>query len=195
MHEPLESACSEAAGAVAKRPGHGVARRRASALLGSTLGAAAILGLLAGCGGGSQKSVDNVTVARAIAASILSQHRVRTSVSCPAKVPAVAGIGFTCVARLDAGSYPVAVIVKDSAGHVRYGNRAPLVVLDIARVQRSITASIRSQRHLAATVRCPADVLGRAGLKFLCTAQVAARAYPFAVEEIDSSGHVRYRGT
>lgn len=151
----------------------------------------------AGCGGGGgtkNATVETSTVQRSIAASILTQRHVPTDVSCPTKVPSVAGIGFTCVARLDAGTYPVAVVVKDANGHVRYGNQAPLVVLDIARVQRAIERSILEQRKLVASVTCPAYVLQQAGLKFVCKARVGGKTYPFAVEQTDASGHVRYIG-
>jgi hypothetical protein len=148
-----------------------------------------------GCGGGTKDAtVKTSTVQRSIAASILSQRHVPTDVSCPTRVPSVTGIGFTCVAKLDAGTYPVAVVVKDSKGNVRYGNQAPLVVLDIARVQRAIERSILEQRKLAATVNCPTYVLQQAGLKFVCKASVAGKSYPFVVEQTDASGHVRYVG-
>ena len=113
---------------------------------------------------------------------------------CPTNVTRKAGQAFTCFATLDVGSYPVAVTEKDDAGHVRYGSAAPLVVLDVAQVERSIADSILAQRHLTSRVRCPAAVLQRTGLRFTCAATVAGRSYPFEVTEIDNAGHVRYVG-
>lgn len=159
--------------------------------------AVALGGVVAtGCGGSgtSHATVATPTVQRSIAAAILTQRHVPTRVECPTKVPSVSGIGFTCVARLEVGSYPVAVVVMDSKGHVRYGNQASLVVLDVARVQRAISRSIFEQRKLVARVTCPRYVLQRAGLKFVCAARVGEKSYPFAVEETDASGHVRYVG-
>jgi hypothetical protein len=175
-----------------KGPRRAIARSLAVLAAGAVVSAAAI-----GCGSsGSSKhtTVETTTVQRSIAASILAQRHVPTTVKCPTKVPAVTGIGFTCVAKLDVGSYPVAVVVKDTKGHVRYGNQAPLIVLDIARVQQSIARSILEQRKLVATVTCPAHVLQQKGLKFICKARVGEASYPFAVEQTDASGHVRYIG-
>lgn len=150
-------------------------------------------GGLVGCGGGEQR-LDTTSVERAIEASIVRQRGVRTTVRCPPGVPRTQGRAFTCIAKLDVGSYPVAVTIKDPAGHVRYSNAAPLVALDTRRVQRAIAASIASQRHVRATVRCPMTVLQQAGLRFTCTATVAGRSYPFEVTETDGAGHVRYVG-
>lgn len=172
------------------------ARRAVTRLL-PVLAAAALASASAiGCGGGGTKdaTVETSTVQHSIAASILTQRHVPTHVECPTKVPSVSGIGFTCVAKLEAGSYPVAVVVKDGDGHVRYGNQAPLVVLDVARVQRAIEQSILEQRKLVAAVTCPRYVLQQAGLRFVCTARVGEKSYPFAVEQTDGRGHVRYIG-
>jgi hypothetical protein len=154
---------------------------------------AALSGMLAACGSSDEK-LDTQQVQRAIAASILAQHAVRANVQCPANVARKAGQAFTCFATLDVGSYPVAVTEKDDAGHVRYGSAAPLVPLDVAKVESSIADSILAQRHLTSRVRCPATVLQRTGLRFICTATVAGRSYPFEVTETDAAGHVRYVG-
>jgi hypothetical protein len=106
-----------------------------------------------------------------------------------------AGTRFTCTARFDVGRYPVYVTETGDSGKVRFGNPAPLVILDIQRVERAITTSILAQRHLSARVSCPPEVLQQQGLAFTCTATVAgARRYPFLVTQIDSSGRVRYEG-
>jgi hypothetical protein len=66
--------------------------------------------------------------------------------------------------------------------------------LNTVTVQRSIAASILTQRHLHATVHCPSDVPRQAGLTFTCTATIDGRSYPFAATEVDDSGRVRYVG-
>lgn len=148
---------------------------------------------LSGCGK-SEPTLSTVTDQRAIAASILTQHHLDAVVSCPSKVPMKAGFTFTCVAKLDAGTYPVTVTETDGHGRVVYEDQAPLVTLDIARVEQSIEQSIRSQRRLTSTVTCPAEVLQKAGVVFTCTATVSGRGYPFAVTEVDNHGHVQYVG-
>jgi hypothetical protein len=133
-------------------------------------------------------------VERAISSSILAQHHLHATVSCPSDVPRRAGYVFTCTASLDVGTYPVLVTETNSSGHVRYENRAPLAGLDTAGVERAISESIRGQRGLDSTVTCPAEVLQKAGIAFTCTAMVGGRLYPFAVTEVDGAGHVRYVG-
>jgi hypothetical protein len=100
------------------------------------------------------------------------------------------------MARLDVGSYPVAVTETNGRGHVRYEDVHPLIALDIANVESAIAKSIARQRHLRASVTCPAEVLQDAGVVFTCTATVrsTARRYAFAVTEANNKGHVRYVG-
>jgi hypothetical protein len=149
--------------------------------------------LLSGCGS-STPTLSTVTEERAIAASIQTQHHLHATVHCPSKPPRQAGFTFTCTAMFDIGTYPVTVTETNGRGHVRYQDQDPLVTLDIAKVEQSITQSIRSQRRLSATVTCPAEVLQKAGIVFTCTATVSGRGYPFAVTEVDDHGHVRYVG-
>ncbi|MGH2853417.1 MAG: DUF4333 domain-containing protein [Solirubrobacteraceae bacterium] len=148
---------------------------------------------LSGCGK-SGPTLSTVTVERAVAASILAQHRLYATVRCPPKVPRKAGAVFTCTASLDVGTYPVTVTETNGSGHVRYQDPAPLVALNIAGVEQAIKQSIGSQRHLSSTVTCPAEVIQKAGIVFTCTATVNGRPYPFEVTETDGSGHVRYIG-
>jgi hypothetical protein len=147
--------------------------------------------------GSSTRNLDSVTVERAIARSILSERGLYTTVACPSKVPQLAGRVFRCMARLDVGSYPVTVTEINGNGHVGFQDERPLVVLNVAKVQRAIEASVFDQRHLRATASCPAEVLQRAGLVFQCTAAIDGEAhrYPFVVSELDDAGHVRYVGT
>jgi Domain of unknown function (DUF4333) len=147
--------------------------------------------------GSSAKYLDREKVERAIASSVLREHHIYTTVACPSKIPQTAGHAFTCTARLSVGAYPVNVTETDGDGHVRYQDERPLVVLDIARVQHAIEASVLDQRGVRAAVSCPAEVLQQAGITFRCTAAVdpGARSYPFVVTEVDGAGHLRYLGT
>jgi hypothetical protein len=168
-----------------------------SALIGFA-GAILVAVCVSACGssGSSNRTLDNVKVERAIANTILREHGLDTMVACPSKVVQQAGHKFTCTARLDVGAYPVTATEVGDHGQVRFRDSAPLVVLDIADVQRSIEASVFSQRGKHATVSCPAEVLQRAGLVFRCIAVIkgASRRYPFVVSEVDGAGHVRYVG-
>ncbi|HXR29319.1 MAG TPA: DUF4333 domain-containing protein [Solirubrobacteraceae bacterium] len=158
------------------------------------LAAGGLVGVLLGGCGSSTPTLDSAAVERAVAASILTERHVQATVLCPSNLARKAGLTFTCTAKLDAGTYPVAVIEKDAAGNVRYASQAPLVVLDVTRVQRAITASILAQRRLRATVSCPVTVLQQAGVRFTCTATVGGRRYPFEVTEVNANGQVRYLG-
>jgi len=98
-----------------------------------------------------------------------------------------------CAVHLDVGDYPVTVTEINGVGRVRFRDERPLVVLNTAKTQRVIQASVFSQRRLRASVSCPAEVLQQAGLVFRCTAVIdgAFRRYPFIVTEVDRAGHVR----
>jgi hypothetical protein len=151
---------------------------------------------LSACGS-STRTLDSVTVERAIANSILRERGLYTTVACPSKVPQLAGRVFTCTARLDVGAYPVTVTEINGSGRVGFQDERPLVVLNVAKVQRAIEASVLGQRHLRASAYCPAEVLQRAGLVFQCTAVIDGEShrYPFVVSQLDDAGHVRYVGT
>ena len=149
---------------------------------------------LAGCGSSSSPTLDTAAVQHAIATTIDRQHHVKTHVRCPSGVPRKKGVSFTCTARLQVGSYPVRVSETNGSGHVRFANRAPLVLLDTPRVESSIAQAILTQRRLRARVSCPPEVLQRAGISFTCTARIGSRRYPFVVTQTNDSGHVRYVG-
>jgi hypothetical protein len=146
--------------------------------------------------GSSEPKLDTARVQRAVAASILTQRGLHTTVTCPSDVAVKTGNTFTCAAKLDVGSYPVTVIITNSKGHVRYENRAPLIALNTGKVENAIAASIALQRHLSAKVTCPKEVLQKAGIVFTCTAVVSGKSkrYPFVVTQIDNNGRVRYVG-
>jgi len=149
-----------------------------------------------GACGSSESKLDTGRVQRAVAASILAQRGLHTTVTCPSDVPIKTGYTFTCNAKLDVGSYPVTVVITNSKGHVRYENRAPLIALNTGKVEHAIAASIAGQRHLNATVTCPQEVLQKAGVVFTCIAVIPgnSKRYPFVVTQVDNHGRVRYVG-
>jgi hypothetical protein len=161
------------------------------------LAAAVLVAVGVSACGSSTRTLDSAKVERAIARSILHERGLDTTVACPSKVAQQAGQVFTCTARLDVGTYPVTATEIGGSGQVRFQDRAPLVSLNVAEVQRAIQASVFSQRRKHAAVSCPAEVLQRAGLVFTCTAVIAGapRRYPFVVSEVGNAGHVRYLGT
>lgn len=156
----------------------------------------AILGACASSCGSSEARLKSGRVERAVAAAIKREHSISAAVSCPRTIPRRAGYSFTCLAHLDAGVYPVAVTVTDSAGRMRFESRKPLTVLDSDQVQTAIVTSIARQRRLAATVTCPTEVLQQIHLSFYCSAKVMGsnRKYPFKVTEVNTRGRVRYVG-
>ena len=93
---------------------------------------------LVGCGS-SSSTFNTAHVEQAIARSILVQRNLYATVHCPPHAPRKAGASFTCIAYLDVGSYPIAATVTNSKGHVRYSNSAPLVILDIPKVQAAMS--------------------------------------------------------
>ena len=144
----------------------------------------------------SEPKLDTARVEQAVAASILAQRGLHTTVTCPSEVAIKTGYSFTCDAKLDVGSYPVTVVITNSKGHVRYENRAPLVALNIEKVEHAIAASIAAQRHLKADVTCPKEVLQQSGITFTCTATVSGstKSYPFEVTQVGNNGRVKYVG-
>jgi Domain of unknown function (DUF4333) len=168
--------------------------RRARRL--TVIASALLVAMLASACGSSTPTLNSARVERAVAASILQERGLHTTVVCPPDVPRKAGRVFTCTARLDAGTYPITVTETNGSGHVRYENSQPLIALNVAKVRRAIATSISQQRGLSATVSCPAEVLQREGVQFTCTAVLSGQRqrYPFVVSEVDGKGHVRYVG-
>jgi hypothetical protein len=150
-------------------------------------------GIIAACGS-ETPTVNTAGVERSIAATIQAQHGLHTIVSCPPHVARRAGTAFTCYARLDVGVYPVRVTVAGSNGRVVYTNPAPLVALDIAKVESAIRASIYAKTHVHAIVSCPHEVLQQDGLAFTCTTRGPGPARSFSVVE-RAGGRVRYSET
>ena len=145
----------------------------------------------AACGSSGPPRLDTTKIARAIEQTIQAQNGLATNVTCPAPPLVKVGLTFRCVAKLAVGAYAVDVVEISSKGAVRYSSTAPLEVLDSVTVEHAIAASIHHQRHLVASVSCPAPVLQRAGLAFECHATTKRGADRFAVTEIDADGHVR----
>jgi hypothetical protein len=144
----------------------------------------------------SISNLDSARIERAIARSILTEHHLDATVSCPAKIRQLRGDVFTCTALFEVGTYPVTVTETGNGGEVRYRDERPLVALNIAKVQGAIEASVARERHVRAKVSCPGEVLQQVGLHFRCIAVFAggARRAEFDVQELDSTGHVRYVG-
>lgn len=143
---------------------------------------------------GNPPTLNTVTVEHAVAASILTQHHINASVSCPSKVPRKTGVVFTCTASLNVGTYPVSVTETNNSGRVKYQNQAPLAALNIAKVERAIKQSISTTQHRDSTVTCPAEVIQKKGIVFTCTAKGNSQSCPFEVTEVDDNGHVSYAG-
>ena len=89
----------------------------------------------------------------------------------------VAGAGVLAAVALAAGWWN-----RDSAP----------VILNTDKVERSIEASILSQRRLPSTVRCPVNIVQKAGVVFKCVATVRGRDFQVVVTQTDGSGHVVY---
>lgn len=168
-------------------------RRRYPGKLPALLAGVASILTAAGCGA-SGATLDNMQLERAIASTIRSEHGLATRVTCPSGVPRAAGHASRCNVLLQVGAYPVTVVQTDGKGHVRYENAEPLTLLDTAKVERAITASILAQRNTHATVSCPHQVLQKAGIHFRCIAAVRSTGarQPFVVDEVNDYGHVRY---
>jgi hypothetical protein len=84
----------------------------------------------------------------------------------------------------------VAIAIVLASCLVACGSSTP--TLNIVAVERAVAQSILTERHIYATVGCPAKVPQRAGHVFTCTANLTVGTYPVTVTEIDGSGHVRY---
>lgn len=70
----------------------------------------------------------------------------------------------------------------------------PAKVLDTAKVERSITDSIKAQRNLNAQVVCPTGIAQEKGLSFACLATYKGGTTTFTVEQTDDAGNVTYEG-
>ena len=175
------------------RPSHSLARVLPLCLIG-------VAALLASACGSSNTTtttaaiLDTTPVAQAIERSIVKEHGVQTVVHCPSNVPKKAAYRFTCVAALDAGSYPVNVLELNARGGVSYSNSAPLRTFDTRGTEIAIKTAIRRQRHLSSTITCPKTVLEQTGQTFTCTAKTTKGITPFDVTEINDRGGVRFVG-
>jgi hypothetical protein len=138
------------------------------------------------------RTLATAETAQAIRASILKQRGINTVVTCPPHPPLQSGYRFTCVAMLAVGDYPVSVVETNAYGRVSYSSSAPLLVLDVARVQTAIRLQIRKKLHLEAHVKCPKPVLQKTGIVFKCSATTKRGTMPFTVTEINNYGRVTY---
>lgn len=160
--------------------------------------------LAGGCGsGGSTPTLKTTPIAKAIAKSFLDQRHIYTKVHCPHDVPQQKGHGFECTAILDVGRYPVSVDQTNDQGHVTWGSKKPLTVLNVARIRSAIRRTVLKTKHVRAHVDCPSMILQKQGLTFSCfatvaageaTAKIKAGRYTLTVTETDDAGHVKYAG-
>lgn len=60
-------------------------------------------------------------------------------------------------------------------------------------IQRAIAGSILAQHHLQTTVVCPSHISRKAGVRFVCSADLNVGSYPVAVTVTNNQGHVVYQ--
>lgn len=124
---------------------------------------------LAGCEASVSidRSLNTGRAERVLKAGILAQTPVAVAaVDCPSDVSAKKGVRFTCTARgADGSKAPVAVVVTDSKGNVRWN--ADLV--DQTRVESAITGLVKRRMGVTGgTVDCPDVVELRARGRYSC---------------------------
>jgi hypothetical protein len=161
--------------------------------------AATIALALSGCGssGAPSKTVNSARVSSAIAATVRSKRSVHASVSCPSGVPLKQGTQFFCIAQTGAHITAFHVTETNESGHVSFVgvSRKSTPLLATTALAKAIGASILRSRHVEATVRCPNGMPRQRGLSFVCSAtDPAGKKTLFEVHQLDSSGHVNYRG-
>lgn len=97
--------------------------------------------------------------------------------------------GVTLVLAFIGGAAALAIVAV-AAGW--WNGTATPVILNTDKVERSIQASILSQRHLSSTVSCPVNIIQKSGVVFDCVATVGRRRFTVVVTETDGRGHVVY---
>jgi len=153
---------------------------------------APLAALPVGCGSSSPR-LNIPTVERAIAASVQAEHHLTVNVDCPPDVEKRAGVTFACRIRLAAGSYQVHAVETDGNGRVRYESRAPLVVLNTSAIERAIERSLAGRGRPSARVSCPAPVLQRKDVSFICSSRAGAQVGRFKVTVLNEAGSVVYK--
>ena len=66
------------------------------------------------------------------------------------------------------------------------------VMLNTAAIKTAIQRLLVTQHHLTSTVRCPDEVLQKAGAVFYCHAANKQRRYLVVVTETNDGGHVTF---
>jgi hypothetical protein len=156
------------------------------------IAAAVLTPFLVACGSSAPR-LNISTVERAIVHSVRIEHHLKVSAACPPAIERRAGVTFVCRVELAAGSYEVNAVETNGDGRVRYENRAPLVVLDTAAVERAIDASLAGHGHPRAKTSCPGPVLQRRGVSFTCSATAGNQSWRFRVTVANAAGRVDYR--
>lgn len=155
--------------------------------------AAALLALSLVACGSSAPMLNVSTVERAIARSVRVEHHLKVSAECPPAIQRRAGVRFVCRVELAVGSYEVNAVETNGDGRVRYENSAPLVVLDTAAVEQAIDKSLSGNGHPSARTSCPAPVLQRRGVSFICTSMAGDQSWRFHVTIANAAGRVTYQ--
>lgn len=88
----------------------------------------------------------------------------------------------------------VALLAAAGLAGAGCGSPEAPTILDTEKIERAIEHSSLTQRGQLAGVSCPSGVLQKKGLAFSCTAVVRRARTRFVIEQLDSSGHVRYEG-
>jgi hypothetical protein len=88
---------------------------------------------------------------------------------------------------------PVGMAAAVLAAPLLCGCGSSTPTLNTVTEERAIAASILTQHHLHAAVRCPPNPPRKAGFTFTCTAEFDAGTYPVTVTETNGRGHVRYQ--
>ena len=73
--------------------------------------------------------------------------------------------------------------------------KSAVKILNTKDVAKSIEATIKSQRHITATVTCPSGIVQKQSVKFTCIAKVKGIAdTPFEVTQTDNNGAIDFVG-
>ena len=145
-----------------------------------------------GCGSSTPR-LNIPSVELAISDSVRAEHHLTVNVDCPPDVEKRAGVAFACRIRLAAGSYQVNAVETDDNGRVRYESRAPLVVLNTYAIEQAIEHSLAGRGRPGARVKCPAPVLQRKDVSFVCRSRTSAQVRRFKVTVVDEAGSVVYK--
>jgi hypothetical protein len=116
--------------------------------------------------------------------------RIRTNRHAVAALLPVIAVG---VAGCGGASHPAKTTSHTSSTTSHTSTTASRTV-DRSRVAAAIAASVKSERHVDASVTCPTGVASRTAPRFYCVAQVGAQITTFAITRSGSSGQLSFTG-